>query len=197
MISLLKIKSFMSLLHQFHTVDRVANVPTLKRRTNAVEHSYQLAMLAWYIVSSYKLPLNLERVLHYALAHDLVEAYAGDTFIHDSEGRETKVKREAEAFEKIVSDFPEFNELKENLLAYEERKDMESKFVYALDKFLDPLNSSMITDRESIWKEFTITLEQHQAYKKSKIAESEFVVPLWDELQAELIAKKDFFFPKE
>jgi putative hydrolase of HD superfamily len=190
-----KTKAFMTLLHRFHTVDRVAEVPTLARQTNAVEHSYQLAMLAWYTVMTQNLPLDLEKVLKYALAHDLVEAYAGDTPVADAEGQKTKKAREAAAFTKLKEQFSEFGELLSILKAYEARTDEESKFVYALDKCVDPLNAVMITDREPYWKKYNVPYEMHRAYKDPRTAVSGYVANLWSALSEELRDKKDFFFP--
>lgn len=189
------LKRFTTLLHRFYAVERVAGIPNVNRHTNGPEHTYQLAMTAWYVVSSQKLPLNLEKVLMCVLAHDLVEAYAGDTFVHDKEGRETKVVREQEAFEQIKAEFPEFPELLSILETYELREDEESRFVYALDKLVDPLNSSMTTDRHSVWQEHGISHDEHFQYKDQKIAQSKYVVPLWEALSKELKDKKDFFFP--
>ena len=190
-----QLKQFMTLLHQFHTIDRVAQVPTLERKTNAVEHSYQLAMLAWYVVSAYKLNLNYEKVFKYALAHDIVEAYAGDTFIYDEEAKKTKLAREAAALVQIETHFPEFPELASVTAQYDTKEDAESRFVYALDKFIDPLNSVMTKEKMSVWKEYGMTYEDHFAYKDSKIALSPEVVPLWEALSKELTDNKDFFFP--
>lgn len=189
------LKRFTALLHRFYTVERVAGIPNVNRRTNGPEHTYQLAMTAWYVASSQKLPLNMEKVLMYVLAHDLVEAYAGDTFVHDKEGRETKVAREQEALERIKAEFPEFPELISILETYERREDEESRFVYALDKLVDPLNSSMTMDRPSVWQEHGISHDEHFEYKDQKIAKSKYVVPLWEALSKELKEKKDFFFP--
>lgn len=190
-----KTKTFMTLLHRFHTIDRVAEVPTLPRQTNAVEHSYQLAMLAWYIVASEKLPLNLEKVLKYALAHDIVEAYAGDTPVNDVEGQKTKKAREAAAFVRLKEEFSEFPDMLQTLEAYEERQDEESLFVYALDKCVDPLNAVMSTDREPYWKKHQVPYEVHRAYKDPRIALSSYITSLWSALSKELADKKDFFFP--
>lgn len=190
------LKRFVSLLHAFHSVERIAGVPTLNRRTNGPEHTYQLAMAAWYLISSQKLDLNLEKVLLYALAHDIVEAYAGDTPTFDTEGRKTKDAREREAFERICSEFPEFPELATVLTAYEERHDAESKFVYSLDKIIDPLNSVMTSDRPSVWHEFNVDYTAHHEYKDTKARTSEHIEPLWEALSKELKDNEDFFFPK-
>ena len=78
---------------------------------------------------------------------------------------------------------------------YEGRTDEESKFVYAMDKLIDPLNASMETT-SSIWKEFDMSYQKMREYKDEKIAQSNHVVPIWNQLLKKLEAKKDFFFPK-
>src|SRR4051812_27182979 len=69
------------------------------REENDAEHSFQLALLSWYIISSKSLPLNMEKAFKYALAHDLVEVYAGDTpaSVHKGFAEEQKTKHEREA----------------------------------------------------------------------------------------------------
>jgi 5'-deoxynucleotidase YfbR-like HD superfamily hydrolase len=58
-MKLARVMAFTELLQDFQKVDRVAHVPGLGDRwENDVEHSYTLAMLAWYLVVSEKLPLN-------------------------------------------------------------------------------------------------------------------------------------------
>jgi putative hydrolase of HD superfamily len=51
---------------------------------NDLEHGYQLALLCRYIYDTMHLSLDLSRILRYALTHDIVEVYAGDTLPFDS-----------------------------------------------------------------------------------------------------------------
>jgi putative hydrolase of HD superfamily len=190
------LKRFTTLLHRFHGVERVAHVPTLTRRTNGPEHTFQLAMTAWYLTSSMKLPLSHEKVMKYALAHDLVEAHAGDTFLYDEEARATKDAREKEALDRIAHEHPEFPELIEVITHYEHRDDLESRFVYALDKMIDPLNASMDPMR-AWWKELRVPYSMFRSAKDHKIALSPDIDRLWRELVAELESQKDFYFPQE
>ncbi|HUB92905.1 MAG TPA: HD domain-containing protein [Verrucomicrobiae bacterium] len=46
---------------------------------NDIEHSFTVALLCWFICEHYTLPLDHAKVLKYAMAHDFVERYAGDT----------------------------------------------------------------------------------------------------------------------
>ena len=76
-----KLLEFAKMLNLLQAVERVIRVKDQDRWENDMEHSYHLAMLAWYIVDVQKLSLNREQVFCYALAHDLVEVYAGDPYV--------------------------------------------------------------------------------------------------------------------
>lgn len=144
MTSLPEVMKFVSLLHRLQSVERLSITPTNPNRyENSTEHSYQVTMLVWYIMTTEKLDLDAGKVLRYALIHDIIEAYTGDIPIHDVEARKTKADQEAKAFEQFVQDYPEFTELHELIEQYEAREDEESKFVYAIDKLIDPINNSL------------------------------------------------------
>jgi putative hydrolase of HD superfamily len=193
MLTLSDLESFMRLLHATQNTERRGRIPDEQKWRNTAEHTFELTMLAWYVASVQKLPLDLQKVLSYALAHDIIEAYAGDTPITDAEALKTKVAREEAALQRIEEEFPEFSELTDTIHAYEKREDAESRFVYALDKLVDPLNASM-EETQSIWKELNMTYEQMRTYKDPKIAYCDDVVPFWNELTQKLMSKKGFFF---
>ena len=193
MLTLTHLETFMRLLHATQNTERRGRIPDEQKWRSTAEHTFELSMLAWYVASVQKLPLDLEKVLSYALAHDLIEAYAGDTPITDAEAIKTKVAREEAALIRIEKEFPEFSHLIETIHAYEKREDAESRFVYALDKLIDPLNASM-EETQSIWKELNMSYEQMRSYKDPKIAYCAEVVPFWEELTAKLTLKRDFFF---
>ena len=67
MTSLDNILSFADFLNRFRAVERALRVNGQNRHENDVEHSYQLGMLAWYIVSSNNLPLDAGKVIRGAL----------------------------------------------------------------------------------------------------------------------------------
>ncbi len=196
MNSLENLDKLMQFLHRFQNVKRVARIPGETEYRNAAEHSFEVVMLAWYITKTDELELDLEKVMKYALAHDLLEAYAGDSYIYDKEAQETKEQREHDAVERIKSEFLEFEELSEIIHAYEKKEDAESKFVYALDKLVDPLNSSLETG-QSIWKDLNVSYGELRAYKDKKIEESDsHVLKYWKQLVKRLEDKIDFYFPK-
>jgi putative hydrolase of HD superfamily len=165
--------NFIRLTHKFRSVKRKVVFSDREEPENDAEHSYQLALTAWYIISSKKLDLDLELVFKYAIAHDLVEAYAGDTpaAVHKAfaEEQKTKIAREKEAAKRISNEFPEFGDLHEFIHRYEERSDAESRFVYALDKIMPVMN--IYLDQGHAWKVNNIDIEDVVRYKEEQIAE--------------------------
>lgn len=164
-----QIIKFVKLTHDFQAVERVIRIKNSQRMENDVEHSYQLALCGWYIISTQKLNLDLDKVIKYALLHDLVEVYAGDTYIFDKDPEvlASKQQREEDALERLKSEFKEFPELGNTITEYEARTDEESKFVYALDKIIAPLN--IYLDDGRTWKEMKVTLNQLIENKQDKV----------------------------
>ena len=160
-----KLLKFTRFTHQFQQIQRHIFVTGENRRENDLEHSGQLALIAWYIVSSEKLKLNLDLVLKYCLVHDLVEIYAGDRNLFDETGRVGKDQREEMAALKMRKILPEFSQF---IKYYRLRSDPESKFVYALDKIITILN--IYSDKGRSWKKGKITLEMIIEAKKDKVS---------------------------
>src|SRR3989338_6227284 len=115
-----KMIEFVRLMNKFRQIKRVIRLADDGAQENDMEHSYGLAMLAWYIVDSSNLNLNKDLVLKYALVHDLVEVYAGDTFLYskDKSYLESKKRSESEAAERLQKEFSEFDELFGSIKAY-------------------------------------------------------------------------------
>src|ERR1700733_10472324 len=106
--NLQKILEFNTLLNNFRLVARAILVHGEERYENSMEHSYMLAMLADYIISLDNLTLNREKVMRYALIHDMIEVYAGDTpaFTHDQTLKDSKEEREVNALKQLKTEFP-------------------------------------------------------------------------------------------
>ena len=147
---------FVNFTHEFREVVRVARSPHGKRFENDAEHSYQVAMVAWFLIEQDKLKLNKELCFMYSLSHDMVEVYAGDTYIFDTNSSASKHKREKEALRKIKKRFPNFKNLIRIIEKYEKRNDKESKFIYALDKIITPIQ--IYLEEGKLWKERKVTL---------------------------------------
>jgi len=165
-------------VHRKHNDDFVAE--------NDVEHSYSLAMTAWYL-SKWFPELDQSLVIRYALAHDLVETYAGDTFAFAPDDElDSKQAREKVAFKTLEKEWHDFEDLLESIKAYETRDSNEARFVYALDKIM-PIMQVFIHEGYS-WKVHSISAEKIHAYKIDKIALSPEIKPYFDQLH-ELLLK--------
>ena len=176
--------AFMDLLHAFQRVERVIHVPEKERMENDIEHSYLLAMLGWYLAEALKLPLKRNSIIEYALAHDLVEVYAGDTYIFtkDEEAKRTKREREKAAQIRLKKELPEFESLHDAIERYETQADEESRFVYALDKLI-PLITIYLQDGRT-WKEMEVAFDELMAFKREKIGSQPEVRKLLEEIIA-------------
>lgn len=162
-----KVARFEAMLHTFARVQRVANVTDREARENDAEHSYFLTMLAWYVVDTFALPLDKDKIRMYALAHDLVEVYATDTYFFDTAARETKHEREEASRLRIEREFPEFTDLHETIQRYEAQADAESKFVKELDK-LEPVISNYLQHGRT-QKEMGVRFDDALADKRMRI----------------------------
>ncbi len=190
MKSLESLLSFTKIITELQTVERVIRVRNSERWENDVEHSYSLAMLAWYILDTEKLSLDRDRVFRYALAHDLVEIYAGDTYLYseDKELLASKPERERLAAERLRAEFPEVPEMHAAISGYVTKEDAESRFVYALDK-IEPILKIYLDGGET-WQKKGVTLDMLYASKKDKVALSPEIQPYFDELMA-LLRKEE------
>ena len=195
-MSIDKILQFSGFLDKFRKIERTIHVNGLDRNENDMEHSYMLALLAWYICSSEKLDFDLEKIIRYALVQDLVEVYSGDTdFYHATkEEKESKHAREQAALERISEEFPEFSDFNGLYSAYESLADREAKFVYALDKVQPVL--MIYLDGGRTWNERNITLEIIKKKKDEKVRVSPEVAKYWKEFIALLENQKETLFKK-
>jgi putative hydrolases of HD superfamily len=186
-----KLLQFTKAIHDFRAIERRVLTRDSERLENDVEHSYTLAMLAWYILEENDLKLDLKKVLQYALVHDLVEIYAGDTYIFtkDTKKLESKEEREKEAQNRLKQEFPELKEVHEYIERYEKKEDEESVFVYALDK-LEPI-MAIYLDKGRTWKRENIDLATIIAYKEPKISLSPLVKEYFDAIVEKL--EKEIF----
>ncbi|MFA5131925.1 MAG: HD domain-containing protein [Candidatus Paceibacterota bacterium] len=196
-LQLSDILQFTELLNTFTGIKRVCYIPKTNIRENDVEHSYGLAILAWYIAENSSIVLDKNLVLKYALIHDLVEVYAGDTYLYseNQNDHDSKKEREESARLRILEEFPLFKDLHKTILDYEKREDEESRFVYVLDKIHPVIQ--MYLDNGRMWKEQKVTLAMLIEKKADKALLSTELLPYWDELLKLLTESEDKLFHKK
>lgn len=131
-----RLTSIQQLINDFSKVERSHYLPGTNEKESDILHSASVAMLAWQLYDNLHLDMNLARIMQYALAHDLVEVYAGDVNAYASaEKRIAKKKAEAKSLLKIKKETSDiFPNLGVVMKQYEERLDDESRFVWSVDK---------------------------------------------------------------
>ncbi len=184
---------FTRLLLRFQAVIRQVNVPDRVGKENDVEHSYHLAMMAWYLNATGKLGLASERLMMYALVHDMAEAYAGDVHVLDHAARVGKAEREEAALIRIAAEIPEFPELVAAVGEYELQDDDESRFIYALDKLMPMI--MIYLEGGSTWHELDFSMQELLDNKNITTAAVPLVHNLSNQLEA-LIRSNTGLFPR-
>ncbi len=132
------------------SIDRKHYLAGTDRRENDVEHSYMVALLSWFIIEKYSLPLDHATVLKYALVHDIVEVYAGDVNSYATKAaRRQKQKDEAASLMRLTKELDDFSALTDTIRSYEERSDDEVLFVWTVDKL-----QALIMGDLDVWRAY-------------------------------------------
>lgn len=121
----------------FYQIERAIPLRFAGRGENDAEHSWSLALFACILARHVDPKLDAGKVCQFAIVHDLVELYAGDTNVYGAEEHhETKEEREQAAFEKIQKEFAHLPWLTETLAAYEKQDSPEALYVRSIDKYI-------------------------------------------------------------
>lgn len=190
-----RVLEFQKLLVQFQHISRVTHIPDSWEAENDTEHSYNLAMTAWFLAPHFP-QLDRDKLIRYALVHDLVEVHAGDTYIYADEATlATKHAREQAALKQLEQDWADFPNLTATIRTYEQRDDEESKFVYALDKIM-PIMLIFLGEGYT-WQREGITPEQLHEAKRRKVALSPEIYPYYEQLHDLLQQHRHYFTGKK
>lgn len=174
-----RLADLQQLIADFASIDRMLNLANKDRPENDADHSFGLALTAWFLADKIAPNLDQQKILKYALAHDLVELYAGDTFSFGTEeDLATKHEREQAALKRLAREWPDFPELIKYIKDYEDRADEEAKFVYALDKIL-PIILVNLGEKHAYWRKHKVTRERFIEAKK-KILASKYIAPYFE-----------------
>jgi putative hydrolase of HD superfamily len=162
---------------------------------NDAEHSFALAFVGLALADS--MSLDKAKVAQYAIYHDFVERYAGDTSAWDNEGLQTKSAREADALVKITEEFGATPSIAKTIHDYENQHDEEARFVYALDKLMALL--MVVQDEGGFWKDANINFQAFKAHCETmlKKVQAHPQVAMWYlELIEQVVANRHKYFLK-
>lgn len=157
MEKLKKQMQFLKEIDKLKNIFRQSLITDKSRYENDAEHSWHIAMYAVVLQEYAPKDIDILKVIKMCLIHDLVEIYAGDTFLYDEEMSQTKEKREKEAGKTLYAMLPE-NQGKELYSLWEEFEQKQTKeaiFCHTLDR-LEPIMLNYITEGGS-WKKHNVT----------------------------------------
>lgn len=188
---MLRLIELQKLLLEFRNIQRASYLPGGGQRENDVEHSYFLAMAAWFLAPHFPL-LSLEKMFRLALAHDLVEVHSGDTFVFGAQEQiNSKPSRERTALRQLQQDWSDFPEMLDAIDEYANKASEEAKFVYALDKLLPPMINFLQGGR--VWQENNVTIEMFKAEKEKKIPRDSPLFPYYEQILEFFLTKPELF----
>lgn len=173
-------------IDKMKTIFRRTYISDGSRKENDAEHSWHLALMAMVLKDYFPEAIDLLKVIKLVLIHDLVEIYAGDTYLYDEVGNLDKAKREQEAADKLFNMLPyeQSKEFMELWHEFEAKQTDESKFASIIDR-LQPLLLNYAT-KGIAWHQYGISYEQVLS-KQTEILQgpkeiAEFVQNIFDDL---------------
>ena len=132
----------------FARVNRVTLHEDGIRPESDTDHTVMLSICACSLAQKLYPDLDLGRVAQFAIIHDLVEAYAGDTntFNIDESGRKEKELREVEALARIKKEFDQvYPWISSTIEEYELLATDEAQFIKMVDKVMTKLTHRINT----------------------------------------------------
>lgn len=179
------------LLVSFGAVKRMVYLPpTADVAESDVEHSFSLAMLSWFLAPHFP-HLDAGRLTHLCLAHDMLEAYCGDSFSFDAQAVADQADREAAALSRLKKEWADFPALTEAVDEYEARQTDEAKFVTALDR-LHPILMDYLCEGRS-WRKLGITFDKLMEIKDHQMSLSPEIAAYYGQLKAILLSEPHLF----
>jgi putative hydrolases of HD superfamily len=148
-------------LDRLKSVERRNRLADGSRRENTAEHSWHLGMAALVFAGQATEPVDVARAVAMALAHDIVEIDAGDTFAYDEgAGLASKEAREQAAADRLFGLLPESvgAHLRELWDEYERGDTPEARYVMAIDRMAPMLLN--LAEGGTTWREHGITRER-------------------------------------
>lgn len=167
---LLQQMEFIKEVDKLKKIGRQTYLSDSSRKENDAEHSWHLALMAMLLSEHADEKADILKVISMVLIHDIVEIDAGDTYAYDTEGNQTKRKREEQAADRIFNLLPKDQAvyMRELWEEFEQGSTAEAKFAHALDR-IQPIMLNDASDGRA-WKEHRVYLsqiiERNQAIEK-------------------------------
>ena len=148
-------------IDRLKSVERRNRIADGSRCENTAEHSWHLGMAAVVFAGFASEPIDVGRAVSMALAHDIVEIDAGDTFAYDTGAdAASKEAREQAAADRLFGMLPTAMgaHLRELWDEYERGDTPEARYVMAIDRMAPMLLNTV--EGGTTWREHGITTER-------------------------------------
>lgn len=144
-------------LDKLKAVTRKTRPIGLDRYENSAEHSWQIAMLAVSLAHHAGTPVNIDRVVHLLLVHDIGEIDTGDTIVYAEEGWDARKAAERAAVARIFGLLPEAQAARflDLWQEFEDGATPEARFAHAVDRAMPALLN--LANGGQSWRENGIT----------------------------------------
>jgi putative hydrolases of HD superfamily len=153
--------AFFMELDRLKSVERRNRLADGSRRENTAEHSWHLGMAAIVFAPFAVEPIDVSKAVAMAMAHDVVEIDAGDTFAYDQgEAAASKELREQQAADRLYGLLPQGSGSYLRALwdEYERGDTAEARYVMAIDRMAPMLLN--IAEGGTTWAEHGITVDR-------------------------------------
>lgn len=169
--------TFLIEVDKLKTVLRQSPLAAADRRENDAEHSWHLALMVMTLAEYADEPIDVGHTMKLVVVHDLVEIYAGDTPLYDTEAGVSQQEREEAAADRLFGLLPEDagRSLRALFDEFEARETPEARFAKAMDR-LQPLLLNWMA-RGGTWRTPGVTADDVRA-RKAVIGDAS--APLWD-----------------
>jgi len=150
------------LAHQMNFINELEKLKLVCRRNltldparfeNSAEHSWHVSMMAVILHEHVdKGSSDLLKVVKMLLIHDVVEIYAGDTWLYEKDNAGRQAQSEGRSADKLFALLPEDQSIEFRSLweEFEARDTAEARFAAAIDA-LQPLSNHLLTgDADSL-----------------------------------------------
>ncbi|MBP0905046.1 HD family hydrolase [Mariniflexile gromovii] len=158
-MSLESIVKFLTETDKLKLVERHTSPIDSPRKENVAEHSWQLVLMAILLKDYANEKININKVVKMLIIHDLVEIYAGDTFLFDNQNSHDNNDQELHAAKNLYKILPKSNENELYGLWYEfEYGDTPEKhYAKSIDRFAPVLLN--FNNKGGTWKKHNISYE--------------------------------------
>ena len=169
--------TFLIEVDRLKTVLRASPLAAADRRETDAEHSWHLALMVMTLAEYADEPIDVGHTMKLVVVHDLVEIYAGDTPIYDTDLGESQQEREEAAADRLFGILPEDSGRALRALwdEFEARSTPEARFAKAMDR-LQPLLLNWMA-KGGTWRTPGVTAEDVRA-RKAVIGEGS--AKLWE-----------------